>query len=69
GADAFVTADVRYHSFHEAAGRIALVDAGHFETEFPVVASVVRHLSRDEAVQRAGIAVRASAVSTNPVRE
>jgi len=69
GADAFVTADVRYHSFHEAAGRIALVDAGHFETEYPVVASVVRHLRHDEAVQRAGIAVRASAVSTNPVRE
>ncbi len=32
-ADAFVTADVKYHDFAAADGRILLVDAGHFETE------------------------------------
>jgi dinuclear metal center YbgI/SA1388 family protein len=33
GSEAFITADVRYHSYFEAAGRILLIDAGHFETE------------------------------------
>ncbi len=28
-ADVFVTADISYHAFQAAAGRIALVDAGH----------------------------------------
>ena len=32
-ADAFVTADLKYHQFFEADGRMLLVDAGHFETE------------------------------------
>lgn len=33
GAHAYVTADLKYHDFQAAAGRILLVDAGHFETE------------------------------------
>jgi len=68
GADVFVTADVRYHTYQEAEGAIALVDAGHYETEIPVVASVVARLQRE--IQRRGerIPVRAASQSTNPVR-
>lgn len=33
GADAFITADIKYHAFREAEKRILLIDAGHFETE------------------------------------
>lgn len=33
GVDAFVTADVKYHDFFDAAGKLLFVDAGHFETE------------------------------------
>ncbi|MCX7744240.1 MAG: Nif3-like dinuclear metal center hexameric protein [Flavobacteriales bacterium] len=33
GADVFITADIKYHDFFEADGKILLVDAGHFETE------------------------------------
>ncbi len=33
GAQAFVTADVKYHQFFDAHDKILLVDAGHFETE------------------------------------
>jgi dinuclear metal center YbgI/SA1388 family protein len=33
GADAFVTADVKYHDFFEPDGRILLCDIGHFESE------------------------------------
>lgn len=32
-ADAFITADVKYHSFQDAEEKILLIDAGHFETE------------------------------------
>lgn len=33
GAQAFITADLNYHDFQAADGRIFLIDAGHFETE------------------------------------
>lgn len=33
GAQAFVTADVKYHQFFDAEKMIMLVDAGHYETE------------------------------------
>jgi len=67
GADAFVTADVKYHTFHEAAGRIALIDAGHYETELPVVAALVRYLRSELRRHNLRLPVRATAVSTNPV--
>lgn len=39
GCDTFVTADLKYHQFEEAAYRgVNLIDAGHFETENPVCA-------------------------------
>lgn len=68
GADVFVTADVRYHTYQEAEGSIALVDAGHYETEIPVVASVVARLRREIQSRGRRIAVRAASQSTNPVR-
>ncbi|MBL7781246.1 MAG: Nif3-like dinuclear metal center hexameric protein [Saprospiraceae bacterium] len=33
GADAFVTADFKYHEFFDAEGRLVIADIGHFETE------------------------------------
>lgn len=32
-ADAFITADLKYHDFQMASNRLLLVDAGHYETE------------------------------------
>ncbi len=32
-ADAFITADIKYHQFQEPENNMILVDAGHFETE------------------------------------
>ena len=37
GADAFVTADVKFHTFQDAENKILLIDAGHYETEIPVL--------------------------------
>lgn len=33
GADAFVTADFKYHEFFDAEGRLVIADVGHFESE------------------------------------
>jgi putative NIF3 family GTP cyclohydrolase 1 type 2 len=48
-ADVFLTGDVRYHTFREAEGRLAIIDAGHAETECMVVegiTNIVRRLLR-----------------------
>ena len=45
GCDTFVTADVKYHQFLQAAEMgLNLIDAGHFETENPVCAVIERIL-------------------------
>lgn len=43
-ADAFITADLKYHSFRDAEGKILLIDAGHYETEIPVLDEVQKRL-------------------------
>ncbi len=68
GADVFLTADLKYHAFQEAAGRIALIDAGHYETEVPVVGAIVARL-RDELRRRGDrIPVHAARRVENVVR-
>lgn len=67
GADVFVTADVKYHSFHEANATMALIDAGHFETEYPVVGELVKQLKSFVQQQGSAVPVQAARTSTNPV--
>ena len=67
GADAFVTADVRYHAFRDAAGVIALIDAGHYETEFPVVNAVTRYLRDALRASHPRVAVDAATTRTSPI--
>lgn len=46
GCDTYVTADLSYHQFLDAAGKgINLLDAGHFPTEDPVCAKLITFLS------------------------
>ena len=46
GCDTFVTADLSYHQFLDAAGKgINLIDAGHFPTEDPVCEKLVQYVS------------------------
>lgn len=45
GCDTFVTSDLSYHAFLDAAGKgINLIDAGHFPTEDPVCQVLVRYI-------------------------
>ena len=46
GCDTYVTADLSYHQFLDAAGKgINLIDAGHFPTEDPVCEKVIMYLT------------------------
>jgi dinuclear metal center YbgI/SA1388 family protein len=66
-ADVFVTADVKYHTFQDARDKIALVDAGHYETERPVLDAIVHCLRK--AIEEKGqkVEVTLTSVVTNPV--
>ncbi|MBP2626342.1 MAG: NGG1p interacting factor 3 protein [Firmicutes bacterium] len=46
GADVFITGDVKYHEAQDAlAAGIAVIDAGHFATEEPVVSALAEYLT------------------------
>ncbi len=64
GADAFVTADYKYHEFFDADGRIIICDIGHYESEV-----YTKELLRDWlTAQFAPLPVLQSDTNTNPVR-
>ena len=44
GADAYVTADVKYHEFFSPEGQMVLVDVGHYESEQFTMRLIQRHL-------------------------
>ncbi len=67
-ADAFVTADIRYHSFDEPDNRMALIDAGHFETEAPAIQTIVATLRQHPLLKKDRVTVTASRAMKNPVQ-
>jgi dinuclear metal center YbgI/SA1388 family protein len=68
GADLYVTADVKYHAFHEALGETILVDAGHWETEFPVVRALASWLHTEIGRRKSRLPIMVASTPTNPVR-
>ncbi len=62
-ADAFITADVKYHQFLDAEKSILLIDAGHYETE-----QYAKEIIHDLLIKNfPKFAVRISKISTNPI--
>lgn len=68
GADAFVTADVGYHTFQDAEGRIYLIDAGHYETEIHSLNFVRKKLDEFIKARKSSIKVYKYTGTTNPVK-
>lgn len=68
GADAFVTSDVNYHAFQDSDNRLTLIDAGHFETEHPVVRRIVSYLRTEIGATHQRVSILAFSRSTNFVR-
>ena len=67
GADAFVTADIKYHSYHDALKKILLIDAGHYETEIVVLNSVQQKMKKFISL-KSKIKVLKYTGSTNPAK-
>jgi hypothetical protein len=67
GADAFVTADIKYHTFQDAEDKILLIDAGHYETEIHALNEVQKRLQKFAKEKRSNIKVYKYSGTTNPV--
>jgi putative NIF3 family GTP cyclohydrolase 1 type 2 len=63
GADAFITADYKYHQFFDAEGRILIADIGHWESE----QFTPRLLQRILGKKLPNFALLLSETKTNPV--
>ena len=63
GADAYITADLRYNDFMMGENRMILMDIGHFESEFCAINIINDVLSK----KMCNFAVRKSVSSRNPV--
>lgn len=64
GADAFLTADLKYHQFYEAENRLLLADVGHFESERFTKNYIVDYLKE----KITNFAIILSEENTNPVQ-
>jgi dinuclear metal center YbgI/SA1388 family protein len=64
GADAFISSDFKYHEFFDSEGRIAIVDMGHYESEYFTKELIHETLSKNFT----NIALEISEINTNPVR-
>lgn len=67
-ADAFVTADLKYHTFQDGEDRILFIDAGHYETEIHALNAVKRKLDKFINIKGESVKVFKYSGSTNPVR-
>ncbi len=68
GADAFVTADLKYHTFQDGEDRILFIDAGHYETEIFALNAVKRKLENLINKNSESVKVFKFSGSTNPVK-
>ena len=62
-ADAFVTADYKYHEFFDADGQLVIADIGHYESEVCTKELIGELLSK----KFVNFAVHLSEITTNPV--
>ena len=62
-ADAFITADIKYHEFFDAEEKIMLVDVGHYESEIGTKELIADFLRENFNT----FAVHLSETNTNPI--
>ncbi len=67
-ADAFITADIKFHTFQDAENNIMLIDAGHYETEVPVLNTIKQRLTKFIKNRKSIVKVFKYSGSTNPVK-
>jgi len=64
GADIYISADMKYHEFFDANGRMVIADIGHYESEQFTIDLLVDNLEQ----KFPNFAVLKTKVQTNPVR-
>jgi len=64
GAEAFITADLKYHDFFTAENNILLADVGHYESEQYTKNLLVAYLTK----KITNFAIILSKTNTNPVK-
>lgn len=64
GAAIFITADVKYHQFYEAEGKMVIADIGHYETEQFTKNLIVDYLTK----KIPNFAIALSERITNPIK-
>ncbi len=62
--DAFITADITYHKFHEINSKILLIDAGHYETEQFITDGVFKLVN---GLLQENVNILVSKINSNPV--
>ncbi|WP_443945197.1 Nif3-like dinuclear metal center hexameric protein [Pedobacter sp. AW1-32] len=64
GADAFITADFKYHEFFDAEEKLVIADIGHFETE-QFTSDLLLEIIRKKFTN---FAIRLTEQNTNPIK-
>lgn len=64
GADAFVTADIKYHDYFTDTPNFLLIDTGHYENEIHIAAEMQRRLN--DAFD--DVEVAETTINTNPLK-
>lgn len=64
GADAYITADLKYHNFFEAENKILLADIGHFESERYTKNYIANYL--ENKIKE--LTIVTAEVDTNPIK-
>jgi dinuclear metal center YbgI/SA1388 family protein len=65
-ADAFITADIKYHTFQDAENKILFIDAGHYETEIFGLNSIRKILEKQ--INDKKIKIILNKKSTSPIK-
>ena len=66
--DAFITSDIRYHTFQKAGNSLALIDAGHWETEQLILKPIADRLRSVARTEREPLTVMITKHKTNPIK-
>ncbi len=62
-ADAFISADIKYHEFYDADNQIVIADIGHYETEQYTIDLIANHLQENFST----FAILKTSINTNSV--
>jgi len=65
GADAYITADVKYHTFFDYNDSILLIDAGHYETEIFSLDEIKRRLNEFLTKEKSGSKIKVFKYNVN----